>query len=1315
MKIPLRILVIEDNQNEFLAVQQHLESHGLAAHCHRVADQTALQAAILEGTWDVVLAEHAVPELNFETILRLLKPLSPQVPLLIVARRFDEEQAVQELERGASDYCFKDSLARLVPAIRRAVNEAEHRRAHHAEAAAAVNRSELQDQLIKVAASVPGLICSFRLRPDGSACMPFATDAIRDLYGLTPDDVREDFSPIVNLVHPEDRQQLQETIGESAQKMTPWHAVFRARHPQKGLIWIEGHSMPRREPDGSILWHGFVQDITERKRAEALLSEREALLREMGRIAKLGAWEFDAATGEGRWTEEVARIHDLPTDVQPNKELGLTFYENDSRDQIARAVERALADGTAYDLELQFVSAKGVHKWVRTMGQPEIKDGRIVKLRGALQDITERKRAEQTLAAEAARRRILIDGSRDGIVVLDQNGKVFEANRRFAEMLGYNAEEIGQLHVWDWDRDWPRERVLEAIRVLGPGGARLESRHWRKDGSFFDVDLSNSVAELGGQRLVFCVCHDITERNQAAEALRESEDRYRLLVEEAPEAIGIYQDDRLVFVNSTAVRLLGGMVKTDLLGRRSAEIIHPDDLAASRDRTRRRFAGDASVYPAEVRYVRLDGTVVPVEVSAAFVPFGGKPAMQFLARDITERQQRDELNRLQLRTLKLLAADAPLREVLGAIVDLLECGHNDWHGSIMLVDESGAHLSCVAAPRLPQFYCDAINRVPIAVGSGSCGTAAATRQTVIVENINTHPYWADYKEIAERAHLRACWSIPVLSAEGDTLATLAVYHEQPCAPTTEDLKSIQGVMDLAGVAVRKLRAEETLREREEVFSSIVSQAADAIAVVDADTSRFVEFNTAACEGLGYSREEFTGFSLGNIQANYSLEDIQRYIATARKAGSVNFESMHRHRDGSLRDVRVGIRPLRIRKRDYLAVVWTDITERMRLESQLRQSQKLEAIGQLAGGVAHDFNNILAAILMQLGLLQMNPDLDDETSQALTELEAEARRAASLTRQLLMFSRRSVLEVKPLDLNDVVKDLLKMLSRLIGEQIRLSFEGYTGVLPRVTADAGMLEQVLMNLVVNARDAMPGGGRLTITTAVEELTKESASHNAERKSGRFVSLSVSDTGTGIKQEILERIFEPFFTTKEPGKGTGLGLATVHGIVAQHKGWVEVASEVGKGTTFQVFLPAGVESDSAASTDLPIVPLQRGGETLLLVEDEPNVRRTVGQTLRALGYQVYEAENGQQAMILWQKHASEVDLLISDMVMPEGITGLELAERLRADRPSLRVIISSGYSSELFQAGGIKNEGIWYLPKPYAAKVLAQTVRDCMDRQH
>ncbi len=408
----------------------------------------------------------------------------------------------------------------------------------------------------------------------------------------------------------------------------------------------------------------------------------------------------------------------------------------------------------------------------------------------------------------------------------------------------------------------------------------------------------------------------------------------------------------------------------------------------------------------------------------------------------------------------------------------------------------------------------------------------------------------------------------------------------------------------------------------------------------------------------------------------------------------------------------GLRRLEEGEQAYVMGTFQDITERRRLEEQYRQSQKLEAIGQLAGGVAHDFNNILAALMMQLDLLQMHTELDAETQQALQDMDVEAHRAASLTRQLLMFSRRSVLSVRPLDLNELIANLLRMLGRLIGEQIDMRFNSKAG-LPFVEADAGMLEQVLVNLVVNARDAMPRGGNITLSTALAIMSEQEVVANPNRRRGRFICLAVSDTGIGMDTDTVKRVFEPFFTTKEAGKGTGLGLATVHGIVAQHRGWMEVESQLGLGTTFRVFLPAAadvvVPQDEPSG---PSSPMPCGHETILVVEDEDPVRRTIVKALQALGYQIHQAANGQEAMRLWQLHGSDVDLLLTDMVLPEGMNGLELTEQLQSLKPELKVIISSGYSAEIVQAGLPHRDGVVYLPKPYATHTLAEAVRKCLD---
>jgi CheY-like chemotaxis protein len=301
----------------------------------------------------------------------------------------------------------------------------------------------------------------------------------------------------------------------------------------------------------------------------------------------------------------------------------------------------------------------------------------------------------------------------------------------------------------------------------------------------------------------------------------------------------------------------------------------------------------------------------------------------------------------------------------------------------------------------------------------------------------------------------------------------------------------------------------------------------------------------------------------------------------------------------------------------------------------------------------------------------------------------------------------------LDLNELVQNLLKMLRRLLGEHIVIAFETH-GALPAIEADLGMIEQVLMNLAVNGRDAMPRGGDLTIRTGTVELDDEAVKLHSERRPGKFVMLAVTDTGSGMDDGTLKRIFEPFFTTKEVGKGTGLGLPTVHGIVKQHQGWIEVHSQPGHGSTFEVFLPARILPPIATAAPAAAPAVVGGRGTLLLVEDEEIVRRPIGIYLRKLGYQVIEAANGSQALALWQQHRDRIDLLYTDMVMPEGVTGLDLAEKLKREKPALQVIISSGYSTEISMQGVPTDAGYLYLPKPSSSALIAATIRDCLEQK-
>jgi PAS domain S-box-containing protein len=401
------------------------------------------------------------------------------------------------------------------------------------------------------------------------------------------------------------------------------------------------------------------------------------------------------------------------------------------------------------------------------------------------------------------------------------------------------------------------------------------------------------------------------------------------------------------------------------------------------------------------------------------------------------------------------------------------------------------------------------------------------------------------------------------------------------------------------------------------------------------------------------------------------------------------------------------------------VVMSDITESKRLyqelQTQLLQAQKMETVGQLAGGIAHDFNNILAAIMMRLDLLRLNLNIaPDALSQAVVELLDSTSRAANLTRQLLLFSSGKPMKTRRHDANVLVFEMTKLLERLLGEHVTLVFERCDEPM-WIEVDASMFEQVVMNLCVNARDAMPKGGTLTIATGPAIFDSKAGNGHREARPGPYVCLRVSDTGCGIDPAVLERIFEPFFTTKTQGKGTGLGLATVDGIVAKQRGFVEVTSRVGEGTTFSVYLPrlanppASVSVQSRGSIPPPV-----GNERVLVVEDDATVRHVAVLCLRFLGYRVTEAVNAIEALKIWEREKGGFDLLFADMVMPGGLTGLDLASKLKETHAGLRTVITSGYGDETVHDANATGQDVTYLHKPYKVTKLAATIRSCLDKR-
>jgi PAS domain S-box-containing protein len=533
---------------------------------------------------------------------------------------------------------------------------------------------------------------------------------------------------------------------------------------------------------------------------------------------------------------------------------------------------------------------------------------------------------------------------------------------------------------------------------------------------------------------------------------------------------------------------------------------------------------------------------------------------------------------------------------------------------------------------------------------------------------------------------------------------IANLHMRAVLDQTGEFKYLEGFVE-----------DMTQRKRAEAELLKASQALEQIpvSIVIADLAGNIEYiNPKFTQMTGYSREEAIGKNPRILKSGKTKPEEYRRLWKAISSGHEwRGEFLNKAKDGRLFWESALISPIVGRQGQithYLAVK-EDITQRKQLEEQLRQAQKMEAVGQLAGGVAHDFNNILAASLMQLSLLQQEAGLTPEMRAALKDLEDGSNRAASLTRQLLLFSRRQVMEIKLLEFKGLLGGLVKMLRRLLGEHVELILCGQSEP-AWVNADVGMMEQVVTNLCINARDAMPEGGELTITTANVEFDAVAAAARPDAKPGKFVCLSVADTGCGMNEATLKQVFEPFFTTKGLGKGTGLGLATVFGIVKQHQGWIEVESEVGVGSVFRVFLPARVappgESSSAARA------ASGGREMILVVEDNDSLRMVTAQWLQRLGYQVLAAANGQEALQQWNEQRGNVALLLTDMMMPGGMSGLDLAQRLKGMNPALKVIISTGYSLEIAQRSLLQERSFACLAKPYEGPTLAAAVRHCLE---
>ena len=929
-------------------------------------------------------------------------------------------------------------------------------------------------------------------------------------------------------------------------------------------------------------------------------------------------------------------------------------------------------------------------------------------------------------AAAAARRyasreriALLLGQANDAILFIGPDGRIRENNLRADEFYGVGSGELAGRHVADLRAEDERQGAPEHFARALAGSVRFETVHLRSDGSRIPVEVSSRAVLLDGETSVVSIVRDISAHRDAEVRLRRLNRLYRTL--SAVNQLIVRGADRAALFEGVCRILgeVGGFPLTWLalkgaggavaIAARSGSAgayldgieVRWDDSPLGRGPTGcaireghsvvvPEFEKDPRLAPWSERAARFglrSSGAFPVraggEVIGALMIYGAELATLGAEEEELASELAGEIG-FALDRLADVEARRSLEEKLRAVFegDVIGILFGDVHGRVL--DANDAYLRLIGYSR------EELQRGEV-------------RWTTITPPEHRP---ADARGMVEARERGSCTPYEKEYVRRDGTRTWVLVGYVLLGPARQ--QSVAFVLDIS----ERKRVEAALQASEACTRAIVETAVDGIITID-ERGLIESFNPAAERLFGYQAGEVLGQPVSRLMPSPHSDEhgayLARYLRTGdRRVIGVGRWLTGRRKDGTEFPLELAVAEFQVGGKRAFAGIARDLSERRRLEEQFRQSQKMEAVGRLAGGVAHDFNNLLGVIAGYSEMASRQLAEDHPARARIAEVTKAAEHAAGLTRQLLAFSRRQVLAPKILDLNALLEDLERMLQRLIGEDVELVVRLGAG-LGAVRVDPGQIGQVVLNLAVNARDAMPRGGQLTIETAEADAGEFTAAAAWRIEPGRYVRLRVSDTGSGMDEATLARVFEPFFTTKPAGKGTGLGLATVYGIVKQSGGHVFVESALGRGTQFSIYLPRVAEVMAGVAPE-GLAELAQPGETILLVEDQESLREVVREILVDLGYQVLAAGGGEAALALAREHRGQLHLLLSDVVMPE-MSGSELAARLVALRPGLKVLFMSGYTSEVLGRHGAVGPAIQLIEKPFTRQALARRMRQVL----
>ncbi len=1089
----------------------------------------------------------------------------------------------------------------------------------------------------------------------------------------------------------ETARRLRELYIELYRTGTPIEAmeqeVFR-KDGTKGTVEVSV-SLIKDSEGKPIGFRAVSRDITKRKRAEEALQESEKYFKEITENSS----DIIIITDKNGDIKYCSRSIERFTGYKPEELIGrstLTLIHPDDKKRAVGDFGKAiLAIDPAIPNAFRIVHKDGSERYFEGLGKNLLDNPAVAGFIMNVRDITERKQAEEALHENEKRLQSLMDASPIGISWADMDGNIKYNNRKFRQLFGYTVDDIPTIAEWRrlaYPDPAYRETVPSLVAMLteaqkqGKEMKPIEVTVTCKDGSTRNVEQMGAFAS----KQILAIYNDLTEHKLAEEALRQSEERYRTILENIQD--GYFEVDlagNLTFVNDAECVSLG-YSRDELIGMNNRQYTDKENAKKLFQAFNKLYRTGEPVKGLDLEVIRKDGTKAFDELSVSLIRGSeGKPVgFRGISRDITERKRAEEA---------LRHSEERYRNILESILE----GYyeEDLAGNFVFFNEAMCRIYGYPKEEL------------LGLNYKKYTSEETAKRLFQIFN-----------EMYRTGNPCKEYSYELIRKDG-----VKRYIEASASLRRDSSGKPTGFRGVVRDATERKRAEEALRQSEERYRTIIENIQDGYFEVNL-AGNFTFVNDAECVIHGYSRDELIGMNnrqyTDKENAKKVFEAFNKLYRTGELGRVLDYEIIRK--DGTKAFTELSVSLIRNSEDKPIGFrgISRDITERKQaeeeksfLQEQLRQSQKMEAIGQLAGGVAHDFNNLLTVIkgYSQLSLFDLKEN--DPLRGNIQEIEKATQRATDLTRQLLAFSRRQILDLKVLDLNVLLKDMEKMLRRIIGEDIELVIL-LSEDIGKVKVDPSQIEQVIFNLAVNARDAMPSGGRLAIETANAELDEEYAHAHVSVAPGRYVRLSVSDTGVGMTQEVKERVFEPFFTTKEKGKGTGLGLSMVYGIVKQSNGNIWVYSEPGRGTTFRIYFPRTEEEADTLREREEADFFPRGSETILLVEDDELVRDLANRLLEQQGYRVLKAANGQEALLVAKEHVGEtIHLLLADIVMPQ-MGGKELADWLKISRPNVKVLFTSGYADNAIVHHGVLNPGTHFLQKPFSLKTLSNKVREVLD---